>query len=276
MFVSYYPLTPPPYYSTIICMMSPLFASLLATIIVSLISLIGVLTIRFKGKTMKRVVLFLVYMSIGALLGDTFIHLLPEAYETASSGTSVAYGVIGGLLMFFILEKVLNWHHSHELDNHQHPHHKEQAGIEPYAWTIIFGDALHNFIDGLLIATSFLINPTTGIATTVAVIAHEIPQELGNYAILLHTGMRRVQALWWNFLSSLAAIVGAIIPFLFIFNHEEIIKILLPITAGGFIYIAGTDLLPELKEHNRLRDTIAQVGAIMLGVLIMAGLLLLE
>ncbi len=256
-------------------MINALTSSLLATFIVSLISLIGVFTIRFKGKAMQRVVLFLVYMSVGALFGDTFIHLLPEAYQNESK-LLTAFGIIGGLLLFFVLEKILKWRHSHEVDNPHHPEHREAKGIEPYAYTIIFGDALHNFIDGLLIAASFLINPTTGIATTIAVIAHEIPQEFGNYAILLHTGMRRGQALLWNFLSALTAIVGALIPFIFVANHEALIAYLLPITAGGFIYIAGSDLLPELKEHTRLRDTIAQVLAISFGVLIMASLLLLE
>lgn len=256
-------------------MINALTSSLIATVIVSLISLIGVFTIRFKGKTMKRVLLFLVYMSVGALFGDTFIHLLPEAYND-SPKLLVAYGIVGGILLFFSLEKILQWRHSHEVDEPQHPHHQEANGIEPYAYTIIFGDALHNFIDGLLIAASFLINPTTGIATTIAVIAHEIPQEFGNYAILLHTGMRRGQALLWNFLSALTAIVGALIPFIFISSHMELVNFLLPITAGGFIYIAGSDLLPELKEHTRLRDTLAQVLAIVFGVLIMASLLLLE
>ncbi len=256
-------------------MINPFFSSLVATFIVSLISLIGVFTIRFKGKTMRRVVLFLVYMSVGALFGDTFIHLLPEAYSHAEH-LQTASGIVGGILLFFILEKILQWRHSHEVDEPQHPHHQEAKGIEPYAYTIIFGDALHNFIDGLLIAASFLINPTTGIATTIAVIAHEIPQEFGNFAILLHTGMRRGQALLWNFLSALTAIIGAFIPFIFISNHEALVATLLPITAGGFIYIAGSDLLPELKEHTRLRDTLAQVLAITFGVLIMAALLLLE
>ena len=256
-------------------MINALASSLLATIIISLISLIGVFTIRFKGKAMRRVVLFLVYMSVGALFGDTFIHLLPEAYLEGSKIVT-ALSVIGGILLFFVLEKILKWRHSHEVDDPQHPHHQEANGIEPYAYTIIAGDALHNFIDGLLIAASFLINPTTGIATTIAVIAHEIPQEFGNFAILLHTGMRRGQALMWNFLSALTAIIGALIPFIFLSNHETLVNYLLPITAGGFIYIAGSDLLPELKNHTKLRDTLAQVSAIIFGVLIMASLLLLE
>ncbi|MFH0873881.1 MAG: ZIP family metal transporter [Candidatus Komeilibacteria bacterium] len=256
-------------------MLSAFNSSLLATVIVSLISLIGVLTIRFKGKTMKRVVLFLVYMSVGALFGDTFIHLLPEAYaNNPRSLTSLA--IIGGLLLFFILEKILKWRHSHEVDEPHHPQHQNTPGIEPYAYTVIAGDALHNFIDGLLIAASFLINPTTGIATTIAVVAHEIPQEFGDYAILLHTGMRRGQALLWNFLSALTAIIGSFIPFIFVGQQESFVALLIPITAGGFIYIAGSDLLPELKKQTRLRDTLAQVFAILSGVVIMLVLLLLE
>lgn len=250
--------------------------SLVATIIVSLISLIGVFFIRFKGKTMQRVVLFLVYMSIGALFGDTFIHLLPESYATIQPSTYVAYGIIGGLLIFFLLEKILKWRHSHNVTETHHDDHVDLPGIEPFAYSVIFGDALHNFIDGLLIAASFIIDVRTGIATTVAVIAHEIPQELGNYAALLHAGMRRSQALLWNFLSALTAIIGALIPFILSGNHEKFVQFLLPITAGGFIYVAGTDLLPELKDRTRLRDTLAQVSAIIIGVGIMALFLLLE
>lgn len=256
--------------------MSAFYSALVATTIVSLLSLLGVLTIPFRDKHVRKVVPFLVYLAVGSLFGDSFIHLLPQAYAKISSTLIAALGVILGLLLFFILEKLLSWRHHHDLTDTSHPHHKETPGIEPYAYVVLAGDGLHNFIDGLLIAASYIISPALGLATTIAVVAHEIPEELSHFAILIHTGMNKTQALLWNFISALTAILGALVPFLLINTNESFINFLLPVTAGGFIYIAGTDLLPELKTHIRLQDTALQMTAIILGVGIMVILFFLE
>ncbi len=243
--------------------------SLGAVALVSLISLIGVVTLSLKGKFLNASVFALVSLAVGALLGDVFIHLIPEAYAETVNPTLTSLLIIGGILIFFVLEKFLHWHHHHGLE-------ASEPAVHPVGKIVIVSDGVHNFIDGLIIAGSFLVSTEVGIATTIAVILHEIPQELGDFGVLIHAGYSRLKALWLNFLSSLAAVAGAITA-LFLGNMTEVFTtILVPLAAGGFIYIALTDLIPELHKTKTVRHSVIQLVMILVGVLTMVALLALE
>lgn len=173
---------------------------LISVIIVSAVSLIGVFTLAMNDKFLNKAMLFLVSFAAGTLLGDALIHLLPEAYSSGNVFAS-AY-VLLGIIFFFALEKIIKWRHCHEAGCPEHSH------VLPYV--ILIGDGLHNFIDGMIIAASFLVNVPVGIATTIAVIFHEIPQEIGDFGSLVYGGFSKKKALIYNFLSALTAVLGAI------------------------------------------------------------------
>jgi zinc and cadmium transporter len=232
---------------------------LAASALTSAISLVGVLAIIISKKKFERIIMFLVSLSAGTLLGDSFIHLLPEASE--NSGQFFWLAVIGGILLFFVLEKIIHWRHCHLQPTMSHPH--------PVGLMNLVGDGLHNLIDGLIIGGSFLVSVPLGIATTIAVITHEIPQELGDFGTLLHAGYKVKKAVWLNFLSALASILGAVLAIVIGVRATGFVNFIIPITAGGFIYIATSDLIPELKKDSRLRDTARQLLGIVLGVGVM-------
>ncbi len=243
--------------------------TLVSILLVSLVSFVGVVTLALGRERLNRSLFILVSLAVGALLGDVFVHIIPESYEELGDPTLVSLLVIAGILAFFILEKSLHWHHEHT-DEHAEEHQ------HPLGRLVIVSDGVHNFIDGLLIAASYLVSIEIGIATTIAVVLHEIPQEIGNFGVLLHAGYSRSKALWYNFLSALTAFAGAGVA-LFLESATETFALwLLPITAGGFIYIALSDLIPELnKDRSALRGSL-QVIAIIIGVLAMIALLALE
>jgi zinc and cadmium transporter len=239
-----------------------------SVILVSLISLIGVVGIYFSKEKLQSITFILVSFSVGALFGDALIHLLPKAFRESGTGISTSLYVILGIIIFFILEKFIRWRHCHTPETKEH--------IHPIAVNNLIGDGVHNFIDGLLIGASYLVSPSVGIATTVAVVLHEIPQELGDSGVLLHTGLSMKKVLLYNFLSASTAIVGAIVSLMIGRSIEGYTMILLPITAGGFIYIAGSDLIPELHHENRLSVSFVQLISILFGVSIMILLLLVD
>jgi zinc and cadmium transporter len=244
--------------------------SILSVLLVSLISFVGILTLSLKAKNLKTILIYLISFSAGALLGDAFIHLIPEAAEKSGFTLNLSAYILAGIAIFFILEKVINWQHCHR-------HVLEEGHIHPFAYTNLVGDGLHNFLDGIIIAASFLISIPAGIATTLAVILHEIPQEIGDFGVLLHAGFTKSKALLLNFASALVAILGAVITFVFANQIENIELILVPIAAGGFIYIASSDLIPELhKDSDKLSKSLLQLIAFLLGIAVMAALLLLE
>jgi len=242
--------------------------TLLSVLTISLVSFIGVFTLVLKRNLLNKSIFILVSLAVGTLLGDVFIHIIPEAYEKISNSTLISFLIIGGILIFFVLEKVLHWHH-HTLEHAEEHHH-------PIGKMILLGDGVHNFIDGLIIATSYMISIEIGVATTMAVILHEIPQEIGNFGVLIHAGYKTKKALWYNFLSALTAVAGAATALLFGNITEQFALWLLPLTAGGFIYIALSDLVPELHKDFRVGQGIIQVIAIMVGVASMLMLLALE
>lgn len=240
-----------------------------SVLLISLISLAGITTLLLRENLLRRGVLILVSLAIGALLGDVFVHIIPEAFEEAGNPTLVSLGVIAGILIFFLLEKVLHWHHHAGTESIEpNPH--------PAGRMILVSDSVHNFIDGLIVGASYLVSIEVGIATTIAVILHEIPQEIGNFGVLLHSGYTKAKALWYNFLSALTSVVGAVIALLIGAAIEPFAAWLLTITAGGFVYIALSDLIPELHKSKSVSGTLVQLLAIGLGVAAMVSLLALE
>jgi zinc and cadmium transporter len=240
-----------------------IFASVL---IVSFISLIGVIALGLQEQRLRSILLYLVSLSAGALLGDVFLHLLPEMAEAGFGVAQGAYFLIG-IIIFFILERFILWHHSHG-------DHEESVHSSVYLTTI--GDSLHNFIDGMVIAASFLVDVRLGIATSLAVIFHEIPQEIGQFAILLHGGWSKAKATWYNFLSALTAVAGAGIVVLFAKNIEEAPSFLLAFAGASFIYIALSDIVPELHKEASTKKSVWQFVWLLFGIGLMAALLLLE
>lgn len=247
--------------------MSTVWAYTLASVsLVSLISLIGVFTLGLNQERLRHMLFYLVSFSAGALLGDVFIHILPELMGGDDALLSGAY-VLGGIMLFFVLERVLLWHHSHS------SHHEE---IHSMVYLTIIGDALHNFLDGVAIAAAFLISIPIGIATATAVIFHEIPQEIGQFAVLIHGGWSRTKALVYNFVSALAAILGAVLVLLFSEKVSGAPSLLLGFGAASFIYVAMSDLIPELQKESRMGRFALQLIYMIAGIIVMALLLMLE
>lgn len=241
--------------------------TIVALIAVSAMSFIGAIGLLFKKEALERGLIFIISFAAGALLGDAFLHLLPEVSESkAGFDVAASMSLLGGVIAFFVLEKVLHWHHSHI------PH---EEVMHPIAVTNLVGDGLHNFVDGAIVASSFAVSPALGLATTVAIALHEIPQELGDFAILLHAGLKPRKAMLLNFASALAAIAGGIVTLAFI-EVSSLERVLVPFSAGAFVYIASTDLIPELHKEPEPRKSVLQVAALLSGVGVMALLLLVE
>ncbi len=233
-----------------------------SVILVSVLSLIGVLALAIKKDFLKKILLILVAFSAGALTGGAFLHLLPEAVEAAGSfNTSISFYLFVGILLFFALEKFLRWRHCHDVDCDRHPKHLGTMNL--------IGDAAHNFIDGVLIGSSYLVSIPLGVTVTIAVIAHEIPQELGDFGVLIHSGFKIKKAIIYNFLSALTAVIGTIVALLIGARVEGFIHIMLPLTAGGFIYIALSGLVPELHKENSTLKSVIQFIVFILGAAIM-------
>ena len=242
----------------------------LAVLGISALSLIGAITLAVRPGTLRRVLPVLISFAAGALLGDAFLHLIPEIAESETGlDPTASFALLAGIVIFFILEKILHWHHAHV------PQESEEV-LHPVAATNVVGDALHNFIDGGIVAGAFLVDPGLGLATALAVALHEIPQELGDFAILIHAGLGPRRALTLNLLTALSALVGAAATLLLASGTGEVERFLLPVTAGGFIYIASTDLLPELHKEPDARKSALQLLGVIGGVAVMGALLVLE
>ena len=239
---------------------------LLSVTAISLISVLGAVLLLGRA-WVKRFLPMLVAVAAGALLGDTFLHLLPHAVEESGSFTPmIGYGVLAGLVGFFVIEGVLHWHH-HGEDVHDHA----PGGIHSYGWMNLLGDGLHNLIDGILIASAWLVGGAeAGIATTIAVALHEIPQEFGDFGVLLHAGFSPKKAVLFNLLSACAAIVGAF-GVLLLGGDHGLAQFLVPVAAGGFLYIACADLVPEIRKRARGAALIPIVLALGFGLALMVG-----
>ncbi len=251
---------------------SPLIYTIFSVVIVSLISFIGILMLAIQKKLLNKILIFLVSFAVGALIGDAFIHLLPEAIEEGIEPFTFGKNALIGIIIFFLLEKFMRWHHRHVFDHKEEHAHKHQY-VQPYVWMNLFGDGLHNFIDGMIIAGSYLISLPLGLASTIAVVIHEGAQEIGDFAVLIKGGLSQGRALFYNFLSALTALIGGLAIFLIGTNVENLESFLIPFTFAGFIYIALGSLIPELHHEDTFKKLIAQLAGMLLGVGIMASLL---
>lgn len=249
--------------------MTPQIYALISVAIVSCLPLFAGLLLLSK-KTGDSLIFVLVSLSVGALFGDAFLHLIPDALESGIRQPSL--WILLGIIFLFILEKFFNWHHEH---THKHDADCAHAPLPVGPLSLIAG-GMHNFLDGAIIAASWLVSMPAGIATTIAVILHEIPHEMGDLGILLHAGYGRRKAFLYNFYSGLVAIAGAAAALVAGAAVQASAAYILPFAAGNFIYIAGSDLVPELHKTKHVGHSLLQLGAILVGVALMAGLLFVE
>ena len=244
-------------------MLSTLSQILISVFLVSLISLLGFLLF-IKKKILNKILFVLVSFAAGSLLGAAFLDLIPEAIEANVGIENVTVTILLGILSFFVLQKFLYWHHHHT--------HKEETHTITYMNLI--GDGIHNAIDGAVIAVSFMNSTQLGIVSTIAILAHELPQEISDFGVLIYGGFSKKDALTYNFITALTAFVGAIAAYFYISLIKNFIGIVAAFAAGGFIYIALTDLIPELQKEKKLEKSLYQFFLIILGMLIVwaAGL----
>ncbi len=237
--------------------MDILYWILLMTFLNGTLGLAGAFSFLISKKVLNKILIFLVSFSIGALLGGAIFHLLPESTEQLGIGLTGLL-TITGFILFLLIETVLHWHHCHD----------GECKVHPFSQLILFGDGIHNFIDGIIIASSFLVSVPFGIITSILIMSHELPQEIGDFAVLVFGGLKRKKALVYNFLAQLTAVFGGIFGYLFL-NATEYSSFLLPIAAGGFLYISITDLVPEVFKENNMKKKAAHVILIILGLLVL-------
>jgi len=237
---------------------------------ISLISLVGVIALSIKKKLLDKILFVLIGIAVGAFFGDALIHLIPESFSKLNRVEGPFY-VLLGIVIFFSLEKFLRWQHTH--DTHIEDH---DTCVHPIGPMVIFSDGIHNAIDGMIIAASYMISIEVGIVTTIAVVLHEIPQEISDFALLLHAGYSKAKAILFNFLSSSVSILSAILTLFVLNTAENILPAMTAFAAGGFLYIAGSDLVPELHKRKKMRDSFIQLLSILVGIGIMFALLLLD
>lgn len=232
---------------------------IVTTFVISLVAFIGILTFLIKKEWLNRALLILVALSSGALLGGAFLHLIPEAVLELGANLNIFLFLLLGFCLFFVLEQFLHWRHQHD----------KTHGVKPFTYLILVSDGVHNFIDGLVIAAGFIVSYPVGIATALAVALHEIPQEIGDFGILVYGGFGRGRALAFNYISALMAIAGGVTGYFASSLMQSATIYLLPFAAGNFIYIAAADLIPEIKHSVSVRRSIAHFFVFLLGIGIM-------
>ncbi len=243
--------------------MNSSFYAIISVLIVSLISFVGLLTLISRTHPKKKSLFFLVSFAAGALLGDVFIHLLPELADEGRLNLTTSLFILSAIVVFFIVEKYIHWHHHAN-------EHDEAKHTKPFVFTNLVGDGIHNLIDGMVIAGAYLIDIKLGIATTIAVVLHEIPQEFADFGVLIYGGLKPSKALFYNFLSALMSLAGAVIV-LFTGITGNGTAMLVAFGAGSFIYLATADLIPEI--HLEKEKTFTQLVSFALGIVIMFALL---
>ncbi|MCS7115303.1 MAG: ZIP family metal transporter [Nitrososphaerota archaeon] len=241
--------------------MYELIVILASVIVVSLVAFVGIIFVGLNEGLLKNITTTLVGFASGTLLGGAFFHLLPEALTSEGDSTIIFGYVIAGIVAFFTLEKFFYWRHCHE----------KECPTHTFVYLNIIGDGIHNFIDGMVIAATFLVSFDLGFATTLAVVFHEIPQEIGDFGILVYGGMSKKRALTFNFVSAVTAVAGALTTY-FLAYLRSVEALLVPLAAGGFIYIAATDLMPELHKKLHARESLIQLIALLIGIGLMAYL----
>ena len=260
--------------------MSAPVAALLSVLAISLASLAGALTLSLGRARLERIIFLLVSFAVGAMMGGALLHLIPESYEALGGGPRTGLLVLAGVLAFFVLEKFLHWRHQHGAPEalagatgHSHGHsHGLEAGAAPFALVNLVGTIAHNVIDGAIVAASYMVSIQTGIVTTIAVMLHEIPQEIGNFGVLVYGGYSPRRALFYNFVAGLGGLAGAGLVLVLGAGFEGLADYLLPITAGAFLYIAGSDLIPELNRRHSYpaSKAVGQLLMMLLGIAVMA------
>jgi len=230
---------------------SPWLYAITSVAVVSLLSLIGLAAFTADQSRIKRIIFLMVSLATGSLFADATLELLPASYQR--SGAEAGLWVLAGIYVFFLLERLLHWRHGHSLQG------------TAFGYLNLAADAIHNFTDGAIIGAAYLAGIPIGISTTVAVIAHEIPHELGNFFVLLYAGFSRTRALFYNLLSALFAIAGAVLALIVGSRAARFADFMLPFAAGGFLYIAGSDLLPELQKEATLPKSMLQLAAMGFG-----------
>lgn len=242
-----------------------LVAILGSVFVVSAISLVGIFTLVLREKMLEKVLFILIAVAAGTLLGAAFLDLIPEAME--ERGPGILLYVLCGIVAFFVMERFIFWHHCHD----------GKCDIHTFSYLNLVGDGVHNFIDGMVIAAAYLTSVPVGVIATIAIISHEIPQEIGDFGILVYGGFSRRKALFYNFLSAITAFVGAILTYFFSPYVENSVSFLLAFAAGGFIYIASADLMPELRKEMETKRSFIQLTFLILGIcVIWAGIRLFE
>lgn len=241
---------------------------ILATVAVGIISFIGILVI--YDKQSKKLIKTVIALAAGALLGATFFGIIPELFsshhnESGFSISTLSLIILGAIIFFFLIEKYFHWHHC-QCDDPHHQHKKK-----PLGYINLVGDGLHNFVDGILIATSFMINPSLGVVTTVVIALHEIPQEIADFGILIYSGFSRVKALWWNFVSAMTAVIGGVLAYFLGTTIETVIPIFLSVAAGAFLYLSMSDIIPELHHETDQKQVALQAVWLIVGVLLIVG-----
>jgi zinc and cadmium transporter len=236
---------------------------ILATVVVSLISFVGVITLILKNSVLNKILLVLVGLSAGALMGGAFLHLLPEGIESSEkfgmSLLDVFLFVLVGFILFFVVEKVLHWRHCH----------RGECDVHTFRYMNLLGDSIHNFIDGMIVAASFMSSIPLGITTTIAISTHEIPQEIGDFGVLIYGSFSKKKAITLNFLVALTAVVGGIVGYFISSGVENVVLYILPFAAGGFIYISATDLVPEIRKELDFKKYMVTLTVFICGILLM-------
>jgi zinc and cadmium transporter len=240
--------------------MTALFYALISAFIVSLIGLAVFFGLYLQDKYLKKILIYLVSFSAGSLMGGAFFHLLPESLEEVGNPMLVFTCLLTGFCLFFVLEKFLRWHHCHNKECHQHAH---------LGHLNLIGDSVHNLIDGIIIASAYVVSIPLGIITTISIISHEIPQELGDFGVLLYSGMPKKKAMLYNFMVASLALAGVLIGYFLSIYIKGITGFLIPVAAGGFIYIAATDLIPELQEEINAKSSVKHFGVFILALVFM-------
>lgn len=239
----------------------------MTTFAIALIAFIGIFALSLKEKILNKILLILVSLSAGALMGGAFLHLIPEAIEKTSHeatehthiSNDIFVFILVGFVLFFVIEKVLHWRHCH----------KGKCDVHTFHYMNLVGDSIHNFIDGLIVAASFVTSIELGLTTTIAIAAHEIPQEIGDFGVLIYGGFEKKKAIILNFIVALTIVLGGIVGYLISKRVESATAFLLPFAAGGFIYIAATDLVPEIKKELDFKKYIPTLIVFIIGIMIM-------
>lgn len=232
---------------------------LISSLLLSFFALLGVFSLAWRKKSGEQILFFFVSLSAGTLMGGAFLHLMPEGIEKLPPERFFIM-VLVSFILFYFIEKILHWHHCHE---------EGKCAVHSFGYMSLIGDSIHNFIDGLIIAATFLVDVKLGVATTVAIGFHEIPQEIGDFAILLYAGVKKGRALIFNFLVALTIVIGGMVGYFLALRAENMIAYFLPLAAGGFLYVSTSDLIPEIRKERDVKKSLMSFGIFLIGLGIM-------